>query len=279
VKPAITAPELGRPARGLGPRLRSLVGMRSVFVVAGVRYREITAERLRHALSKQGPGSKDYKASFPGGRSMVISCTPVRGFADITGPRLLPVLERIEPVLRPGMRVLIVEGGTGYIAEWVAARVAPSGAVVSLDRDHQSTLYAQRRYRIANTAFEHAGVDALAGETDHAFSGVIALEALRENDEPGPFLSELWRVVAPEGWLVVACPAEPWPPLRVRDPLPPKAMANDELRQAVMAALLPTAAPGGEAEPRPRESSPPAVSILGDGKDGWSIVAAVKAGE
>jgi 2-polyprenyl-3-methyl-5-hydroxy-6-metoxy-1,4-benzoquinol methylase len=253
--------------------------MRSVFVAAGVRYREITAERLRHALSRQGPGSKDYKASFPGGRSMVITCTPVRVFADITGPRLQPVLERIEAVLRPGMRVLIVEGGTGYMAEWVAARVAPSGAVVSLDRDHQSIMYAQRRYRIANTAFEHAGVDALAGETDHAFNGVIALESLKEGDDPVPFLKELWRVVAPEGWMVVACPAEPWPPLRVRDPLPPLAMASDELRAATMQACHDRARPPEDPEHGRPIGSPPGVSVLGDAKDGWSIVAAVKGAE
>jgi 2-polyprenyl-3-methyl-5-hydroxy-6-metoxy-1,4-benzoquinol methylase len=272
-----TAPEVGRPAKGVGSRLRSLVGMRKAFTVAGVRYREITAERLRHALSRQGPGSKDYKVSFPGGRSMVITCTPVRTFADITGPRLLPALQRVEAVLRPGMRVLIVEGGTGYIAEWVSARVAPSGAVVSLDRDHQSVLYAQRRYRTANTAFEHAGIEALAGETDHAFAGVIAIEALKEDDEPRPFLAELWRVVARGGWMVVGCPAEPWAPVRVRDPLPPRAMPAEELHAMILETVAqPRPEPG---DGRGREASPAPVTVLGDGKDGWNIVAAVRPAE
>jgi SAM-dependent methyltransferase len=279
VKPARHAPEVARPARGVGPRLRSLVGLRKAFSVAGVRYREVTAERLRHALSRQGPGSKEYKVSFPGGRSMVITCTPARGFADITGPRLLTPLQRIEPVLRPGMRVLIVEGGTGYIAEWAAARVAPSGAVVSLDRDRQSVLYAQRRYRVANTAFEHAGIDALAGETDHAFGGVIAVEAMREGDEPVPFLRELWRVVAPGGWLAVGCPVEPWPALRVRDPLPPLAFSVDELHAAVREAVAPAPSADGEL-PAGRGPAPdPAITQLGDAKDGWAMIAAVRAPE
>jgi 2-polyprenyl-3-methyl-5-hydroxy-6-metoxy-1,4-benzoquinol methylase len=274
VNPASPVPELARPPRGLRVRLRSLVGMRKVFTIAGVRYRELTAERLRHALSRQGPGSKDYKVSFPGGRSMVISCTLSRVFADVTGPRLLPVLKRIDAVLRPGMRVLIVEGGTGYVAEWVAARVAPSGAVVSVDRDHQSVLYAQRRYRIANTAFEHAGIAAIAGETDHSFNGVIAAEALKEGDDPGAWLPELWRVVGPGGWLVVACPSEPWPAVRVREPPPALTMSAAELERVLAESANPGAT--AEADDAPCRPAPAILSVLGDGKDGWTVVAAVR---
>jgi SAM-dependent methyltransferase len=247
------------------------VGFRQGFVVEGVRYRELTAERLRHALSRQGAGSKDYRVAFPGGRSMQIACTPVRHFADITGPRLVPVYRHVEGVLRPGMRVLIVEAGTGYGPAWVGQRVAPSGAVVALDRDHQSILYAQRRYGLPNISFEHAGVEALAGETDGAFDAVIAPEALREGDEPGPALRELWRVVRPGGWMLVAAPPEPWPAIRVRDPRPPLGIGQEALMDLLRSATLPEAEAGGNGT----AGEAARVTAVGDGR-AWSIAAAAR---
>src|SRR4029078_2618609 len=101
----------------------------------GVRYREATIEPLRHALSRKGRGFKEYDAAFPDGHAMRIRCTASRVFADLSTPRLAPVYERAEPLLRPGMRVLILGGGTGDAGAFIAGRVAPSGAVVSLERD------------------------------------------------------------------------------------------------------------------------------------------------
>jgi SAM-dependent methyltransferase len=192
------------PTRGIANRLRHALGMRQILTIAGVRYREATIEPLRHALSRKGPGYKDYDAAFAGGASMRIRCTPTRVYADLAPPRLAAVCERAESLLRPGMRVLLLEGGTGDAAAFIAGRVAPSGAVVSLDRDSESVEYAQKRYRLPNASYELGGIDGLTGETDGAFSAVIAVDPITETADPHPILTELWRVVAPGGWLMLA---------------------------------------------------------------------------
>lgn len=218
----------------------------------GVRYREVTAEPLRHALSRKGPGFKEFDATFParaGGGTMRIRCTPRRVFADLspTGGRLSAVCEAAAGWLRPGMRVLILEGGTGDAAAFVAGRVAPSGAVVSLERDEESVAYAQRRYRLANVSHEVGGIEGLAGETDGAFGAVIAVESGPEAAEGSAGeLGEVWRVVAPGGWAMFAA----------ERPV-------SEVESAVRVAC-----DGAES-----------VQHIGDPRDGWSLVVAVKAAE
>src|SRR5689334_8792265 len=133
--------ETGR--RSLGNRLRHLLGFRQSFRIAGVRYRELSPESLRHALSRSGPGFKDYDATFADGTTMRVRCTRHRAFADLVAPRLLEVYQLAVRRIKPGMRILIPHGGTGYAGAWAAGRVAPSGAVVSLESDEESVTYAK----------------------------------------------------------------------------------------------------------------------------------------
>jgi 2-polyprenyl-3-methyl-5-hydroxy-6-metoxy-1,4-benzoquinol methylase len=259
-------PSLQPSERGLAVRLRRAVGLRQTFTLNGVRYRELTTERLRHALSRQGPGFKDYDVMFPSGAASRIRATTQRIFADLVGPRLLPVYGRAEFLLRPGMRVLVLEAGTGYIAEWIAGLVAPSGAVVAIERDPAAVAYAQKRYPIANVSFESGSVEAIAGETDSAFSAVFAIDALRPEDSAPQVLRELWRVVSPGGHLIVGARAnEPAP-----DPVEPTETAGGahrHLRQALAEATLPD--PAGTQLPAP-------ISVLDDERDGWAIAIAAK---
>lgn len=256
--------------RELAVRLRHAVGMKQTFSVHGVRYRELTTERLRHALSKQGPGFKDYDVTFASGAAMRIRATPERIFADLVGPRLLPVYRKSERILRPGMRVLIPEGGTGYTAEWVAAQVAPSGAVVSLDRDQHAVAYAQKRYAIPNISFELGGLEALAGETDGAFNAILAVAALREMENPAAAIAELWRVLAPAGSLLIACPTGD------RETLPTETTAlsitQQSLTDLIAAAISPP--PNQQADARPAPA--PTLQSAADEHTPWSAVIAHK---
>lgn len=236
------------PRRGLANRLRHLFGLRQVFIVDGVRYREVTVEPLRHALSRKGPGFKEFDVAFPGGAAgtgggvMRIRCTPRRVFADLSAGRLVAVCDAAGPLLRPGMRVLLLEGGTGDAGAFLGRRVAPSGAVVSLDGDTDSIEYAQKRYRLQNVSYEVGGIDGLAGETDGAFDAVIAVEPGAMGVE-APGLAEAWRVVRAGGWLMLAGER-------------PVSEVEASAREACAAA----------------ES----VSLPADGRDGWSLVVAVK---
>lgn len=183
-----------------------MLGLRRTLVTGGVRYTERSTESLRRSLSRTGAGLKEYDAAFADGTRLRLHCTPGRVYADLSGAVLLPRYRLVEDLLSPGMRVLELSCGTGYGAAWLMERVGPSGAVVALDRDRESIRYAQHRYAAANTAFENGGVETLNGELAGSFDVVIALLGLE--DEPGleAALTELWRVVAPGGWMAIAEP-------------------------------------------------------------------------
>src|SRR5262245_45115586 len=126
------------PRRGLANRLRHALGMRQTLLVGGVRYRELSVEPLRRALSRKGSGHKDYDVAFPDGGGMRIRCTPQRIYADLSLSPRAYVCDHAGALLRPGMRVLVLGGGTGDAGARLGRLVAPSGAVVSLDRDRES---------------------------------------------------------------------------------------------------------------------------------------------
>jgi SAM-dependent methyltransferase len=230
---------------GIGNRLRHALGFRQSFVVHGVRYREVSTEPIRHALSRKGAGHKEFDVIFPDGGTMRISATARREYADLGRPRLLGVYRRLEHRLLPGMRVLILEGGTGYAGAWAAGLVAPSGAVVSLDRDPQCAAYAQKRYRLPNAGFEVGGPEALAGETEGAFSAILAVDAIGPEEDEAAILAELWRLVAPGGWLMIAGTSGP---------------RTDSL----VGRLSAIGRPPGEGPGDP-------VTLVGDGRDGWTL--------
>jgi len=205
-----TSEDQGAPSAGLMRRtadaLRSLLGLHRRFAVDGVRYTERGAESLRRALSRRGPGRKDFDVSFPGGAAMRIRATPWREYADLGLARLRPVYASVDRLIRPGMRLLDAGAGTGYGAAWLVERVGPSGAVVALERDRESVRYAAARYPAPNVAFECGWLESLTGETDGSFDGVVCCDAIRDRDDPEKALTELWRLVAPGGWMLIGAP-------------------------------------------------------------------------
>lgn len=228
--PHPVVPSSSLPAR----LLRAAIGVRQWRVIAGVRYTEVTTEPLARALSERGSGGKEYALSFPGGRRMRIRVTPTRPYADLSGPAFLPLYAAAEPFLRPGMRVLAIRSGTGYVAEWLSHRVGPSGAVVALDDDNESIRYARWRYPLSNVAFETGGAETLAGESDGAFDAAMLAHALRDGEDAAKIIADVWRVVAPGGWLLVTAPRGVPTRRASPDPLPPMAAGAEELLSLVM---------------------------------------------
>jgi len=209
-----TFPRIARQLRRWSYKLTSALGIRRGLKIrgkagaGGAYFKEITAESLQRALSKKGRGWKDYRVTFPDGTKLPIRCSPQRVFDDLMGPLgydagqalLAPLLE----IIRPGARLLLVRAGTGAAGAWLGSAVGTSGGVVALEDDEQSVTFATRRYPRANVAFEHGSVESLTGETDGAFDGAAVVRPLPQL-EAQPTLAEVWRVIAPGGWALIAC--------------------------------------------------------------------------
>lgn len=237
------------PPPRLASKLRRALGLRQNFTVGGVRYKEHSTETLRSALSRRGAGRKVYDVSFRDGSRLTIECTRERTFADLAPPPNLPMLLRTERLLRPGMRVLVIPGGTGYSAAMIAGRVAPSGAVVAIEPDEQSVQYARHRYPIQNVSYEYGGVAEVRGEVDGSFDAVVAIDS-RATPPDEQDVVELWRLVAPGGWLLVAH-ASPVP-----------ASGQDPSLQEVLGTIC-------RSEFADHPDSTSHIGSLGDGRDGW----------
>jgi SAM-dependent methyltransferase len=267
-------------------QLRRLLGLRQTFIIDGIRYRERSPEPLRRALSRKGSGFKEYDVQFRHGRPLRIRVTAGRTFADLTGPRLLPVYMRCADWLTPGLRIVVIGGGTGYAAAWIAQRVGPSGAVVSLDPDEDSITFARRRYPLANVAFEVGGIEALSGETDGAFDAAIAVESLGSDSAPAhaatqhhdptkhdtrlAVMTELWRIVGTPGWLYIAEP--------VSGPQENGSSPAAALGAALRAAVRPVAeAPPVDADPA--KHSRPLAHTAVNISEGWVHLLARRAEE
>ncbi len=205
---AVGGPVAEAPARAILTatglwRLRRVLGLRRTVRVPGARYTERTAEPLHRALSRHGQGVKEYDAEFADGSRLRLRATRQRVYADLARPPRLDAFEAADGLVRPGVRALALEGGTGWAGERLSRLVGPSGAVVSLDRDEESVRFAQRRYRLRNTAYEVGHVESLKGETDGSFDAAVAIEAFAPGEEVPPALAELWRLIPPMGALVV----------------------------------------------------------------------------
>lgn len=218
-RPKADAPEPPRPLREITGRLsrhlrrwlgraRSAIGLRRGIKVHGVYYKELSAESLQRALSRKGRGWKEFRVTFPDGSKQIIRASAQRVFDDIMGPLgydagqgvLAPLLE----IIRPGSRLLLVNAGTGAAAAWLGAAVGRSGAVVALESDEQSVLFAAKRYPRHNIAIELGGAEGLRGETDGSFHGAAVLQPV-PGEAGHVALTEIWRVIAPGGWMLAAC--------------------------------------------------------------------------
>jgi SAM-dependent methyltransferase len=229
-----------RPSPVRAPKpIRFILGLHERIVVHGVRYKELSQDTLRRAMSRRGVGFKEYAVRFPQGRRMRIKVTPWRWYEDLTGPVTLPLFQRAETMIRPGSRVLALRAGTGYAAAYLAGRVGPSGAVVCLDDDDESVRYARWRYPRPNVAYEDTNSRPphrdLAGETDGSFDAAILVDAFRPADDAAELLAECMRVVAAGGWIYLVTPL----PTDTSDPLAPTAptvMTKADITRLVAAA-------------------------------------------
>ena len=181
-----------------------------------VYFKELRAERLARALAARSgaPGHKDYRVTFADGSKQIVRCTRERCYADVMGPEGLHRYSRIAPILRPGARVLEICSPpmmTGYTGAWLARAVGESGAVVSIIADEQGASFAARRYTpdgpaaLKNLSIEHVpgpAQHALAGETSDAFHAIVHLGLPNEPAKRDELMRELWRVLAPGGWML-----------------------------------------------------------------------------
>jgi len=197
----------------LSTAARARLGIRRSFRVGGVYYKETSTAPLWHALSPQGGGVKEFRVTYADGSKQYIHCTPDRVYADLMGAILLPEFQRVASMIRPGQRVVCLPGGTGYAPAWLGAQVGASGAVVSIEADKESALYAQKRYAGDNIAHETGNAASLKGETDGSFDAAISMTHVPQENEDRLF-RELWRVTKPGGWMLVGRPLIAWPELR-----------------------------------------------------------------
>ncbi len=190
---------------------RSSLGIRRGHHSPRCYYKELTSERLARALATRSgsPGFKDYRVTFPDGAKLLARCTRTRCYADLMGPEMLTRYQRIATILRPGSRILDIPTPpmtTGYTGDWLARMAGPSGSVVSLIPDEQGSRFAERRYAQPNLSIEHVPADAiiqsLAGETNGAFHAIIHLGLPTDAPHRDALMKELWRVLAPGGWML-----------------------------------------------------------------------------
>ena len=171
----------------------------------GVVYRERSGESLARALGKNGRGYKVFEAVFADGSRQVIRATATRVYADLARPARLARYQRLEGLVRPGMRVLEIGCSTGYGTAWLAGRVGVSGAVVAVDDDEEAVRFAAKRYPLATVSFEVRREDSLSGEVDGAFGAVVWLGS-GPTPTPSIHATVLWRIIAPGGWMVLTLP-------------------------------------------------------------------------
>jgi protein-L-isoaspartate O-methyltransferase len=200
---------------------RSSLGIRRGLHANTCYFKELTSERLSRALAARRsggdgtPGFKDYRVTFGDGSKMVIRCTRQRCYADLMGDDGLHRYARVGHILRPGSRVLEVCSEpmtTGYTGAWLAHMTGESGAVVSIIPDEQGARFAARRYELPNLSVEPitpgddhgaaAIAQTLAGETNGAFHAIVHLGLPTEPRHRDALMRELWRVLAPGGWML-----------------------------------------------------------------------------
>ncbi len=197
-----------RGAHRLWRWLAGLLRTRRVVTIQGVRYEELDAVPLRRALSR-GMG-KRYRVRFADRAKMVLEVSGSRPIADLLGAGDLGEFTLIDPLMRPGDRVLLLHAGTGHGPAWLSERLGPTGALVALEPDAASVRYARHRYDPANTSLEVCDLQAgsgvppaLAGELDGAFDGVVHRRLPAERPLREAQLAECWRLLGPGGAMVV----------------------------------------------------------------------------
>jgi len=181
---------------------------RRIVTVQGVRYEELDAVPLRRALSR-GLG-KRYRVRFPDRAKMVLEVSGARPIADLLGAGDLGEFTLVDPLMRPGDRVLLLHAGTGHGVAWLSERLGPTGALVALEPDAASVRYARHRYHPANTALEVCDLHsptmapaALIGELDGAFDAIVHRRLPGDGPQRDAQLAECWRLLCPGGVMAI----------------------------------------------------------------------------
>jgi len=104
--------------------------------------------------------------------------------------------------LAAGRRVLDIACGEGYGANLLARRAE---RVVGMDLSRKAVWHAAQRYRRPNLRFKIGDGQRIPAE-DRAFDLVVSFETIEHLPQPEIFLSEVKRVLAPGGILVISSP-------------------------------------------------------------------------
>ncbi len=250
---------------------RSSLGIRRGRHIGTCYFKELTAQRLGRALAARrgggsggtragggAPGFKDFRVTFADGTKMVIRCTRQRCYADLMGDDGLHRYARVGHMLRPGSRILEICSApltTGYTGAWLARMTGESGGVVSIIPDEQGARFAAQRYDFRNLSIEPidaaddhgaaAIAQALAGETGGAFHAVIHLGLPTQPRHRDALMRELWRVLAPGGWMLAGVK-----------------LTDDPADEAVQSLRRHLAGMGQVIEPSPPEANADASPVL-----------------
>jgi len=112
-------------------------------------------------------------------------------------------LERL--ALQPGATVLDVGCGTGASAIPAAEQVGPTGKVIAVDLADRLLAIARRKAaarKLDNIEFRHGDMENL-GYPDQFFDAVICVFAIFFVPDVAKQISELWRMVRPNGQLAI----------------------------------------------------------------------------
>ena len=124
------------------------------------------------------------------------------------------------------MRVLDAACGTGYGSY---ALVARARSVVGVDRDLTTIHEARRIYRHPNLLFLHMDCEAPAFK-DASFDAVLSFETLEHLENDTNFLSEVTRILTPNGKLILSTPHGKAPGVVPDNPFHRREYTRDQLQ-------------------------------------------------
>jgi len=111
----------------------------------------------------------------------------------------------ITTTLVKNKKVLDIASGEGY-GSFFISQFAES--VEGVDISHEAVTYAQLKYQSDNLSFSQGSATDLAFP-DHSFDVVISFETVEHLVEQKQMMSELRRVLKPEGCLIISTPNRP----------------------------------------------------------------------